>query len=110
MLDAIDHREEIAKLTYASKNHETRINTLEVAHTDSKQAFELLIVSVGELKTSVDAVIAHVKPMVDREEKAKSFILKWSIPTIGVLLLTIIAIVWLGDYATEIGEFVKAVK
>lgn len=64
----------------------------------------------GGLKKSVDAMMAHVTPMVAREEKAKAFILKWSIPTIGVLLLTIIAIVWFGDYAAEIGEFVKAVK
>lgn len=104
MLAAIDHSEAIGRLTHTATQHEKRINHLEVSHTDSKQAVESLIVSVGDLKNSVDAVIAHVKPMVSREERAKAFILKWSIPTILLLL----GVIMFGGYATQLGQFAKA--
>ena len=121
MLAAIDHSEVIGRLSHTAAQHEKRLDSLEIAQSDTVKAVEglkqfflnqdmVIVESVGDLKKSVDAVIAHVTPMVAREEKAKAFILKWSIPTIGILLLTIIAIVWFGDYAAEIGEFVKAVK
>jgi len=116
MLDAIDHREEIAKLTHTTALHERRINTLEVAHNgtvkaidDLKQFFvnqdTVIAESVGDLKRSVDAVIAHVTPMVSREEKLKAFILKWSLPIIFILL----SIIFFGGYAATLGQFVKAV-
>ena len=95
------------KVDRNDKKHTDAIGDLRKFFLDQNM---VVVDSVGDLKKSVDAMMAHVTPMVAREEKAKAFILKWSIPTIGVLLLTIIAIVWLGDYATEIGEFVKAVK
>jgi len=95
------------KVEANDKKHAAAITELRTFFVDQNL---VVVDSVGDLKKSVDAVIAHVNPMVAREEKAKSFILKWSIPTICALLLTIICIVWFGDYATEIGEFVKAVK
>jgi hypothetical protein len=116
MLAAIDHSEAIGRLTHATTQHEKRINSLEVANTDTKEAVESLrtfflnqnltiVDSVGDLKKSVDAVIAHVTPMVNREEKLKAFVLKWSLPTIFILL----SVIFFGGYAATLGQFVKAV-
>lgn len=121
MLAAIDHSEAIGHLKHAANQHEKRINNLEVSHNDTKEAVEglkqfflnqdmVIVDSVGELKRSVDAVIAHVNPMVDREEKIKKFILRWSIPIILGLVFLLIIILFFGDHAAQFGEFLKAIK
>lgn len=95
------------KVDRNDKKHTDSLNELRKFFMDQNM---VVVDSVGELKISVDAMMAHVTPMVNREEKVKSFILKWSIPTICSLLLAIVCIVYFGDHAAEIGEFVKAVK
>ena len=95
------------KVDRNDKKHTDAISDLRKFFLDQNM---VVVDSVGDLKKSVDAMMAHVTPMVNREEKVKSFILKWSIPTICSLLLAIVCIVYFGDHAAEIGEFVKAVK
>ena len=90
------------KVDRNDKKHTDAIGDLRKFFLDQNM---VVVESVGDLKKSVDAVIAHVTPMVDREEKAKSFILKWSIPTI----LALLAVIMFGGYATELGQFVKAI-
>jgi len=115
MLEAIDHSEAIGRLTHTTTHHENRLNTHDALHADTKKTIESLqtlftnqhitiVGSVGDLKKSVDAVIAHVNPMVTREEKLKAFILKWSLPTIFILL----SIIFFGGYAATFGQVLKA--
>ncbi len=115
-LDNNDLRHQVAQHDKRLTAHDSRFMAIEVAQLDSKEAVESLrsfflnqnmtiVDSVGELKTSVDAMMAHVTPMVNREERLKAFILKWSLPTIFILL----SIIFFGGYAATLGQFVKAV-
>lgn len=115
-LDNNDLRHQVAQHDKRLTAHDSRIMVVEVAQLDSKEAVESLrsfflnqnmtiVDSVGDLKSSVDAMMAHVTPMVKREEKLKAFILKWSLPTIFILL----SIIFFGGYAATLGQFVKAV-
>lgn len=89
------------KVEANDKKHAAAITELRTFFIDQNL---VVVDSVGELKKSIDAVIAHVNPMVDREEKFKKLILKWSIPTIGLLLAIII---W-GDKASILLDILKA--
>lgn len=115
-LDNNDLRHQVAQHDKRLTAHDSRIMVVEVAQLDSKEAVESLrsfflnqnmtiVDSVGDLKSSVDAMMAHVTPMVNREERLKAFILKWSLPTIFILL----SIIFFGGYAATLGQFVKAV-
>lgn len=89
------------KVDRNDKKHTDAISDLRKFFLDQNM---VVVDSVGDLKKSVDAMMAHVTPMVNREEKLKSFILKWSIPTILVLL----GVILFGGYAAQLGQFVKA--
>jgi len=88
------------KVEANDKKHAASITELRKFFIDQNL---VVVDSVGDLKKSIDAVIAHVNPMVDREEKVKKLILKWSLPTIGVLLAVII---W-GDKASVLLDILK---
>ena len=89
------------KVDRNDKKHTDAISDLRKFFLDQNM---VVVDSVGDLKKSVDAMMAHVTPMVNREEKLKSFILKWSIPTILVLL----GVILFGGYAAQLGQFAKA--
>ena len=89
------------KVEANDKKHAAAITELRTFFVDQNL---VVVDSVGDLKKSIDAVISHVNPMVDREEKVKKLILKWSLPIIGVLLAVII---W-GDKASILLDILKA--
>jgi len=91
-----------AKVDTNDKKHSASIIELRNFFIDQNL---VVVDSVGELKKSIDAISGQLEPIVSRENKAKNFILKWSIPTILVLLCVIL----FGGYATQLGQFVKAV-
>jgi len=91
-----------AKVDTNDKKHSAAIIELRNFFIDQNL---VVVDSVGELKKSIDAISGQLEPIVSRENKAKHFILKWSIPTILVLLCVIL----FGGYATQLGQFVKAV-
>jgi len=92
-----------AKVDANDKKHTASITDLRTFFID--QNLEV-VHSVCDLKKSIDAISGQLEPIIERENKAKKFILKWSVPTIMVLL----SIIVFGGRATELGEFVKAFK
>jgi len=56
------------KVEANDKKHAAAITELRTFFVDQNL---VVVDSVGELKKSIDAVIAHVNPMVDREEKKR---------------------------------------
>lgn len=91
-----------AKVDTNDKKHTAAIGELRKFFVDQNL---VVVDSVGELKKSIDTISGQLEPIITRENKAKQFILKWSIPTIFVLL----GVIMFGGYATQLGQFVKAV-
>jgi len=91
-----------AKVDQNDKKHTAAITDLREFFLNQNM---VVVDSVGELKTAIYAMSQQLEPIVTRENKAKQFILKWSIPTI----LALLGVIMFGDYATELGQFVKAV-
>jgi len=89
------------KVEANDKKHAAAINELRTFFVDQNL---VVVDSVAELKVSIDAISGQLEPIVSRENKAKQFILKWSIPVILALLV----VIFFGDYATQFGQFVKA--
>lgn len=92
-----------AKVDINDKKHTAAIDDLRKFFVDQNL---VIVDSVGELKISIDAISKQLEPLVSREEKAKLFILKWSLPIIGFLL----AIIAFGDKAKVLIDIFKAVK
>jgi len=89
------------KVEANDKKHAAAINELRTFFVDQNL---VVVDSVAELKVSIDAISGQLEPIVSRENKAKQFILKWSIPVIFALL----GVIFFGDYATQFGQFLKA--
>jgi phage-related protein len=91
-----------AKVDTNDKKHTAAIGELRKFFVDQNL---VVVDSVGELKKSIDTISGQLEPIITRENKAKQFILRWSIPTI----LGLLGVIMFGGYATELGQFVKAV-
>jgi hypothetical protein len=113
VMEALKMMFDVRMLSEKISNLDSKVDTNDKKHTaaigELRSFFidqNLVVVdSVGELKKSIDAISGQLEPIVSRENKAKQFILKWSIPTILVLL----SVILFGGYATELGQFVKAI-
>jgi len=113
VMEALKMMFDVRMLSEKISNLDSKVDTNDKKHTaaigELRKFFvdqNLVVVdSVGELKKSIDAISGQLEPIVSRENKAKQFILKWSIPTVLVLL----GVILFGGYATQLGQFVKAV-
>lgn len=91
-----------SKVDANDKKHTAAIGELRKFFVDQNL---VVVDSVGDLKKSIDAISGQLEPIVSRENKAKQFILKWSIHTI----LGLLGVIFFGGYAKQLGQFFKAV-